>query len=227
MARLEQEQMNPMDDLTITFDTISPSGLKAATSGRRATRVLEILEVAIRVFAAEGNAGFTQRRVAAAAGVRLATVQHYFGTRDELLIATFNEMSHRLMGRFRSLAANETETPERRLKALLNETFDTLTHADNLFSRFVIECWCLAEHNEEINERIVTFNGEFQALFSGLVAQISPTLGPEECRIRGALIYSHWQGLIVFIRRSGRNAPDVTAFRNATQVVWSALSKTT
>ncbi|WP_028219443.1 TetR/AcrR family transcriptional regulator [Paraburkholderia oxyphila] len=213
-----------MKDLTIKFDTISPSGLKAATSGRRATRVLEILEVAIAVFATDGNAGFSQRRVAAAAGVRLATVQHYFGTRDELLIATFDEMSHRLMGRFRSLAANETETPERRLKDLLNETFDALTDADNLFSRFVIECWCLAEHNEEINERIVTFNGEFQSLFSGLVAQINPALGPEESRIRGAMIYSHWQGLIVFMRRSGRNRPDVATFRNAAEVVWRALS---
>jgi AcrR family transcriptional regulator len=213
-----------MKDLTITFGDIHSPGQKEAVRGRRESRVSEILEIAIGVFAAEGNVGFTQRRVASAAGIRLATLQHYFGTRDELLIATFDEMSHRLMGRFRSLAANETERPERRLKGLLNETFDALTNADNLFSRFVIECWCLAEHNEEINERIVTFNGEFQALFSELVAQINPALDPEESRIRGAMIYSHWQGLIVFMRRSGRNRPDVVTFRNAAEIVWRALS---
>jgi AcrR family transcriptional regulator len=214
-----------MKDLTITFGDIASSEQRDATRGRRETRVMEILEVAIAVFAAEGNGGFTQRRVASAAGIRLATLQHYFGTRDELLIATFNEMSHRLMGRFRSIATSEATSPEHRLKAFLDDTFDALSHPDNLFSRFVIECWCLAEHHEEINERIVKFNGEFQALFSALVAQINPTLDSEECRIRGAMIYSHWQGLIVFMRRSGRNRPDVSVFRNAAEIVWRALSK--
>jgi AcrR family transcriptional regulator len=213
-----------MKDLTITFPPAATDGPKPAIRGRRETRIPEILEVAIEVFAAEGNAGFTQRRVAAAAGVRLATLQHYFGTRDSLLLATFQEMSKRLLERFRQLASNEADAPEIRLKALLDETFDTLTHVDNLFSRFAIECWCLAERHDEIRERIVEFNGEFQALFGDLIAQINPSLSAKECKIRGALVYSHWQGLIIFLRRSGRNRPDISTFRNATEVVWRALS---
>jgi AcrR family transcriptional regulator len=220
----QNPQLVSMKDLKITFPVGAGDALKPASRGRRETRIPEILEAAIQIFAAEGNAGFTQRRVAAASGVRLATLQHYFGTRDSLLLATFQEMSKRVLERFRQLASNETVAPENRLKAVLDETFETLTHTDSLFSRFAIECWSLAEHHDAIRERIVEFSGEFQRLFGDLVTQINPSLNVQESGIRGALIYSHWQGLIVFIRRSGRNCPDIDTFRNATEIVWRALS---
>lgn len=215
-----------MKHLTIALNDVEEKDARSPLRGKRETRVPEILEAAIRVFAAEGNSGFTQRRVAAAADVRLATLQHYFGTRDSLLQATIEEMAKRYLNRFRQIAADSSRTPEARLEALLRETFNALTRPDNVMSPFALECWCLAEHHPEVRERMVEVSGEFQALFSELVTLMNPSLGIEECRIRGALIYSHWQGLIVFLRRAGHNAPDPVAFRRATQVVWSALSTT-
>jgi AcrR family transcriptional regulator len=186
--------------------------------------VPEILEVAIRVFAREGNAGFTQRRVATDAGVRLSTLQHYFGSRESLLQSTIEEMGKRYLQRFRLLADDPQRTPEARLEALLDETFDALTAPDNVVSPFALEVWCLAEHQSSVRDLMVQVSGNFQDLFSKLVAEINPALARDECRLRGALIYSHWQGLIVFLRRSGQNTPDVVAFRKATKVVWKALS---
>jgi AcrR family transcriptional regulator len=211
---------------SITSEEINGKHIGSASRqrGNRTTRVPEILEVAIRVFAREGNAGFTQRRVATDAGVRLSTLQHYFGSRESLLQSTIEEMGKRYLQRFRLLADDPQRTPEARLEALLDETFDALTAPDNVVSPFALEVWCLAEHQSSVRDLMVQVSGNFQDLFSKLVAEINPALARDECRLRGALIYSHWQGLIVFLRRSGQNTPDVVAFRKATKVVWKALS---
>ncbi|WP_028205110.1 TetR/AcrR family transcriptional regulator [Paraburkholderia nodosa] len=213
-----------MKSLTIALDCAGENDKKGAQRGRRETRVPEILEAAIRVFANEGNAGFTQRRVAAAAEVRLATLQHYFGSRDSLLQATIAELAKRYLSRFRQIAEDASRAPEARLEALLDETFDALTGPGNVVSPFALEVWCLAEHHEMVREMDEAVSGEFQTLFSGLVAQMNPKLATSECQIRGALIYSHWQGLIVFLRRAGRNTPNLRSFKHATRVVWNALS---
>lgn len=215
-----------MELMNITSEDISGKDTKGRSKprGNRTTRVPEILEVAIRVFAHEGNAGFTQRRVAADAGVRLSTLQHYFGSRESLLQSTIEEMGKRYLERFRLLADDALRTPEARLETLLDETFDVLTGPDNVVSPFALEVWCLAEHQASVRDLMVKVSGDFQKVFSKLVAEINPALARDECRLRGALIYSHWQGLIVFMRRSGRNAPDLVAFRTATKVVWKALS---
>jgi AcrR family transcriptional regulator len=193
--------------------------------GNRTTRVPEILETAIKVFAAEGNAGFTQRRVAADTGIRLATLQHYFGSREMLLHSTIEELAKRYLQRYRLLATDKKMEPEARLEAILDETFAALTDPENVVSSFALECWSLSEHMESVSELMVHVSGEFQDIFGALVAAINTELSDEECRLRAALIYSHWQGLIVFLRRAKQNAPDPAAFRAATKVVWKALSK--
>lgn len=192
--------------------------------GNRSTRVPEILEAAIRVFASEGNVGFTLRRVAAEAEVRLRTLQHYFGSRDALLLSTIEEVARRYLKQYLSLSRDTALSPAARLEAILDDAFDALTDTNNVVSPFAFECWCLAEHQPAVRELMTKVSKEFQALFSGLVAQINEALPVEECRLRGALLYSHWEGLIVFLRRSGSTGFDVAAFRTATKVVWKAMS---
>ncbi|MDE1180039.1 MAG: TetR/AcrR family transcriptional regulator [Paraburkholderia sp.] len=215
-----------MKDLSLSsaelggHDSQSP----ARQRGNRSTRVPEILEAAIRVFASEGNVGFTQRRVAAEAQIRLGTLQHYFGSRDTLLIATIEEVARRYLEQYRSISSDASLSASARLEAVLDDVFDALTDSDNVVSPFAFECWCLAEHQPAVRDLMVEVSKEFQALFSGLVAQINDTLPVEECRLRGALLYSHWEGLIVFLRRSGPSGFDVAAFRIATKVVWKAIS---
>lgn len=192
--------------------------------GNRATRVPAIIEVSMNIFNSHGNAGFTQRRVASEAGIRLRTLQHYFNSREELLRAVFEEFNRRYLDRYRSIAQDRFRSPEACLDAIVDETFAVLGEAGKNVSGFVLDAWSLAEHEGFARDVVAKGCDEFQDMFAKLVARINPTLTTGECTLRGALLLSHLQGLAVFIRRAGDNKPDLDSFRHATKVVWKGIS---
>lgn len=213
-----------MEKMSVTSKDIV--GATSARRGNRTTRVPAILEVAIRVFATQGNAGFSVRRIASDAGIQLRTLQHYFSTREELLRATIEEITRRYVERYTAIAKDKLLSPEARLDAIVDEIFSELTGPNGgIVGGFALECWSLAEHEEFARNLIAESTGEFQELFVGLVAKINPTLAASECAMRGAQLLSHLFGLVVYIRRAGDNNPDWGEFRQVTKVVWKALSK--
>jgi AcrR family transcriptional regulator len=212
--------------------TITSADVRAETEagtprrrGNRTTRVPAIIEAAIRVFASEGNGGFTQRRIANDAGIQLRTLQHYFSTREELLRATIDSFIGGYLEHYRAIAQDKLRPPEARLEAIVDEAFAVLTAPDNQVSAFVLECWSLAEHETFLRDVMAETTVSFQDLFAGLVAKINPALTSGECSLRAALLLSQLQGLVVFLRRSGENMPDLGDFRRAMKVVWRALIK--
>ncbi|WP_243469191.1 TetR/AcrR family transcriptional regulator [Paraburkholderia sp. PGU19] len=212
--------------MTITSaDVVGATQPSPKQRGNRATRVPAILEVAINVFATLGNAGFTQRRIANDAGIRLRTLQHYFGTREELLRATIEENSQRHLRRYMALATDKRLSPERRLDAIVDQAVAVLTSPESNVSAFTIECWSLAAHEEFARALIEKLTGEYQGLLVRLVGEINPTLTVAECTLRGAQLLSHLCGLFIYIRQAGVNRPDMDAFQRVTKVVWKAISK--
>ncbi|MGF6919764.1 TetR/AcrR family transcriptional regulator [Paraburkholderia sp. 40] len=216
-----------MKDITITSAQMlgTDSATELKHRGNRVTRVPEIIEVSMHVFATLGNAGFTQRKVASDAGIRLSTLQHYFGTREDLLRATLKAMADRYIELFRALAKDKLLSPEARLDAIMDETFAGIMAPDARTAAFALEHWSLAEREDFARKLSAEITAEFQDIFAGLVAKINPALTSGECALRGALLVSQLQGLLVFLRRAGDNAPDPNAFLAAAKVVWKALSK--
>jgi AcrR family transcriptional regulator len=215
-----------MKDLTITSDEIRGASAlpESKRRGNRTTRVPEILEVAISVFAAEGYVGFTQRRIANQAGIRLRTLQHYFSTREELLRSAIQELARRYISGYRELAKDNARSPNDRLERIVDQVFDLLTGPHGFAGAFALHCWSLAEHEPFVNGLMAENQGELIALFAGLIAKLSPSLPSGECTLRAELIVSHLHGLVVFIRRRGDNTTDWDAFRVATKALWKALS---
>ncbi|SEJ89648.1 TetR/AcrR family transcriptional regulator [Paraburkholderia diazotrophica] len=216
-----------MKDLTISSADLGNTAADAPRRrGNRSTRVPAIIEVAIDVFASEGNAGFTQRRIASDAGIRLRTLQHYFSTREELLRAAIEAFTNRYFEHYRTIAEDKLRPPEARLDIIVDEAFSVLTATGgNRVSAFVLECWSLAEHEPFLRALMAKSTANFQELLAELIAKINPTLASGECTLRGALLLSHLQGLVVFLRRSEASTPDPDSFRHAMKVVWRALSK--
>lgn len=76
-----------------------------------------IAEAALRLTVDEGLEAVTMRRVAAEAGVSLGQVQHYFASKDELLMVTLELISEQFTRR--TGAAPAGESPRERARALL------------------------------------------------------------------------------------------------------------
>jgi AcrR family transcriptional regulator len=96
-----------------------PIHADAAATRRR------ILEQALALFAARGADGVSIRAIGAAAGVSLAMVHHYFGSKDELYAACIDSMYEKLIAmRPRLLAAlAEGGPPAARVDAIVRAAF--------------------------------------------------------------------------------------------------------
>jgi AcrR family transcriptional regulator len=193
----------------------------ARRRGNRKSRVPEIIDVSINVLIAEGYAGYTINRVANDAGIRLSTLQHYFSNREALLRATLEEIAKRYFERFRGFAENKRRSPQARLEAIIDDAF--VEFAKPGLPASVLECWGLGLHEPFARDIAVDIQQQFTRLFAKLVEEINPALSAEECELRGALIMTSLEGLIVFLRWNEDDAAKRHRFHKATKVVWSGF----
>ena len=98
-----------------------PRGAAAADTDHapqgRAKRT-EILAAATELIAAHGIKGMTMRQLAAAAGLNIATLYHYFGSKSELIGAIVDERHYDAGLRDLALPVDPTLAPRPRLEAV-------------------------------------------------------------------------------------------------------------
>jgi TetR/AcrR family transcriptional regulator, transcriptional repressor of bet genes len=84
----------------------------------------QIAEAVCRLAGRQGLEGVSLRHVAAEAGVSMGLVQHYFSTKDQMLLFTFRFLSEHVEQRIREAAGALPEPP--RPKTLLRTLFKEL-----------------------------------------------------------------------------------------------------
>jgi AcrR family transcriptional regulator len=89
----------------------------------------QILDAAARVIARRGVTGLRLADVAEEAGLSVGSIQHYFGTRDRLLVQTFARESERATERWLA-SANGGGSAWDRLVALVDIVLDPPTFRD-------------------------------------------------------------------------------------------------
>jgi len=88
-------------------------------SGIRQKRLSELTDVLLSITATRGLDQVSVREVAAAAGVSIGTVQHYFATKDEMLVFAFRQVVERTRARVAGIDAGAG--PRQALGAALRE----------------------------------------------------------------------------------------------------------
>ncbi|HVX39722.1 MAG TPA: TetR/AcrR family transcriptional regulator [Gemmatimonadaceae bacterium] len=83
----------------------------------------ELLEAALRVFAANGYRNTRLDEVAAAAGVTKGALYHYFSNKEELLLRALDEYQERAFGRLEQALREESGSASARLAVLLRRAF--------------------------------------------------------------------------------------------------------
>ncbi len=79
----------------------------------------QILDAVVRITVKGGLASATFREVAAEAGVSVRLVQYYFGTKDELLLATQRHVAATSVARVRRLREGGSDEPREVLRTVM------------------------------------------------------------------------------------------------------------
>lgn len=153
-------------------ETAPSSGLarRATTTVRGAERYRALIEAAVQRIAEVGIEGFRVRDVADHVGVNIATLHHYFPTKENLLIAVVVELTGRLRGIL-------SGTGQSRSSGKANARFRR--HVDQIFAEIVrepqtfavmIDLMVRANRDREISTVIAASQQPWRAFLIDLMA---------------------------------------------------------
>jgi AcrR family transcriptional regulator len=206
-------------------DTLKSSlqSKRSGTTDKGFERAHEILDAARHIFATEGYAGLSMRRVASEVGVSLSNVQHYYASKDMLVEAVmqytmnmFQEKTDQIIGAMAN--ASRAEQFQSTVDMFLQELGNPITVA------VFFESWALATRNPFASNLMnKMLSRERKAIFK-LIQGLSPTISDEQYQIRAALIVAQIHGLLLFRVTDPDKKSSMTSFEKAAKDVILRLS---
>ncbi|MFW0771958.1 TetR/AcrR family transcriptional regulator [Paenarthrobacter nitroguajacolicus] len=171
------------------------------TESKGALRKAALLDAAEEVLVTKGNANAAMRDFAAAAGVRIGHLQHYFPARADLIRAVLERSLERSLTRLNEgtglnlgagAAAGLTRDDSRRLlTALLHE------HSSLEGVKMHLEIWALAAADQQAASALRSFYAQYAAHVAGVVRRGRPGLPEPELQGVAAAIVSLFEGAAV------------------------------
>lgn len=166
-----------------------------------ALRKAALLDAAEEVLVTKGNANAAMRDFAAAAGVRIGHLQHYFPTRSDLIRAVLERALERSLRRLEETAGFDLgsdasgtlsrDDSGRLLTALL------LEHSELADVRMHLEIWALAASDDQAAGALRSFYHQYAAHVQGVVRRGRPELSEPSLRGVVAAIVSLFEGATV------------------------------
>jgi AcrR family transcriptional regulator len=108
----------------------------------------KIIRVVMDFIADEGFQNVTTRKIAARAGVNVAAINYYFGSKDALINEALKTVTQRLKKTFDCLKG-EQENGETKLAKFIKEYTDTLFHYPDIIKNMINH----VIHNKDFDER--------------------------------------------------------------------------
>jgi len=152
------------------------SAAKSATSTRSAPRRPgarahnrrgEILDAAARLFARQGFHAASMREIAAAAGMLPGSLYYHFPSKDELLLAVYEEGVHRIAERF-DAATEPANPPWARLEAACVAHLEMLLEAGADYAQVVIRV--RPQDCPAMEARLIALRDAHEDRFKALIA---------------------------------------------------------
>ena len=175
---------------------------QTGTRRKQGERRAEILAAARKILETESYAEFTLRKIAERTGLRLASLQYHFRTKEELLRALLEDTLARYEERLTILLSQTQTTPKARfLKAI-----DWLIHDGQKeeVAHFFAQLLALATHEPYGAEVVDQIYVRYQQGLATLMEPLNPRLKPAVRMQRAALLASMIDGVSIF---RGPNKP--------------------
>jgi len=142
---------------------MSDSGIRRTRRAGGARRAL-VLDQVVAVLADRGYAGTRFVDVSEASGVAVSTLQHYFGSREDMLIEALRHATSVAVAAMDELVAR-FDDPWEQLVAMVDRGLST----DVATWRMLMEFWTAAAHDAELRDHAATLAEQYRAPFADAV----------------------------------------------------------
>lgn len=156
----------------------------------------KILRAARAVFAREGAAGFSARRVAKEAGLSLGSVQHVFPTSDALLVAMLESVITAYDERYREMVSRLPLSAKARWEAVIDFLVEDICRPDT--RRLFFGFWALACHNRLASALLREAYDYHRGNLGAFVAAVRPDLDEDACRRVGTQVAALIEGSMLY-----------------------------
>ncbi len=113
---------------------------------------VNILETAEKLFSEKGYDGTSVRDIAEAAGINIAMISYYFGSKEKLMQAIFESRTTQLTEKIEGLLANETLTPLEKLNVVVDDYVERIVSKERFYKLMI--CEQMMEKNVVINNML-------------------------------------------------------------------------
>ncbi|MGX9221177.1 TetR/AcrR family transcriptional regulator [Massilia varians] len=171
---------------------------KASTTTEKGFgRAVEILLVARRLLASHGYAGLTMRRVAQEAGMSLSNLQHYYGSKEQLLEALLLTTMDEFQAKMDRIAVAMAGRPQvERFLTTVDMFLDEIT--EPTMHAIFFEIWALASRHPFASSLMGKMMGRERKAVYGLIQGLNPAITEEQYMERAVLVVAQIQGLMLF-----------------------------
>lgn len=180
-----------------------PSG--ARTTAKQKAKAAAIVAVAQTLFVEEGFPNFGLRPVAAACRMRLANLQYYFPTIDDLLGATVSNLLDQYTEGIQRIGKGEGAASVR-----LVQTIEYLLEAvqQPQTCRLCFDVWSIAQRDMTIQAIVRTAYTLYREAFCVLMAECNPALSRDQLVARSTLLAAQLDGIMIYSFDGGPGVGD-------------------
>lgn len=188
---------------------------------QREATIDRLLSCSRFVLQRDGHAMFTLRAVATHAGVRLSGLQHYFDSKEHLLVETVRHFTETDFKRYQDYVQEGDGDPVRTLSRILDHAFELVS--DPVETGLMLEIWALSRHSGEI---LSIWQGRFHEYFEiivGLLRAINPALDRAGACAIAEICIGNLEGIVVTSLTMAHLRSDQAVVREAILGSWRAL----
>lgn len=184
---------------------------KRAENKKEDDKRTNILKCARSLLIEDGYPSFSMRKVASKAGIHLKTLQHYFSTKQDLILETTNFILDTYY--FSQYVDLFNKIDKSSSVGALSEVIGYLVRDTRVeeTSKFFSEMWALSFRDEAAKTALDTFYVRHRHQLELLIARANTQIDHKTVKLRAAVIASQIEGLVPLI---GFAKPDHSAFHN-------------
>lgn len=130
---------------------------------------IHIMEAAEKLFAAKGFEGSSVRDIADAAGVNLAMISYYFGSKEKMMEALFEYRGNFMKLKLENLLADESITPWEKIQAVVDQYLERLLNNPDFYR--IMSREQMESSNTMISQKIIEIKSRNIGLLASIMKQ--------------------------------------------------------